>query len=459
MSGPHRPRAAAVSCPQRLMGVKAGSRTRHQTGLRQLLRTVFPPDLTTAQLLSWILAVLLLQVAVGVGVAIWRRPRPAAGTERAELPPTKPASAAAWPGTREFRVTARRYEDAARSQCSFELQPVDGQALPAFRPGQFLTFVLHVVPPGSPGGPAAARQITRCYSLSDRPEPTHYRVTIKRVPAPADHPEFAPGLSSNHFHDHVQVGDILRVKAPAGHFHLDPDADVPAVLIGGGIGITPMMSMLRWCMARQPQRVVHLYYGLRNGGEHAFKQALEEMAAAHPALHLHVVYSRPGESDLQGRDYRHQGHVDVELLRRTLPHGRHRFYVCGPPAMMQTLVPALAAWGVAAADIHYEAFGPASVKLPGAAGAAAPAATAVEVRWQRCGRTLTWDGQDASLLDFAERHGVQVESGCRSGGCGSCETRVLEGQVQYERAPDHDVAPGHCLLCVGRPSSALVLEA
>ena len=378
--------------------------------------------------------------------------------ELAEMPPATPASTSAWQGTRDFRVTARSYEDAAGSQCSFCLQPVDGQALPEFRPGQFLTFALDVMPVCSAGS-AAARAITRCYSLSDRPEPTHYRVTIKRVPAPADHPEFAPGLSSNHFHDHVQVGDILRVKAPAGHFFIDPDPAVPAVLIGGGIGITPMMSMLRWCMAQQPQRVVHLYYGLRNSGEHAFKQALEACAALHPALHLNVVYSRPAESDLQGRDYQHQGHVDIELLRRTLPHGRHQFYVCGPPAMMQTLVPALAEWGVPVADIHYEAFGPASVKLPGAAVAAEPTATAVEVRFERSGRTLIWDGQDATLLDFAERHGVEVESGCRSGGCGSCETRLLQGNVQYDHAPDHDPAPGHCLLCVGRPSSPLVLEA
>ena len=88
-----------------------------------------------------------------------------------------------------------------------------------------------------------------------------------------------------------------------------------------------------------------------------------------------------------------------------------------------------------------------------------PAATTVEVRFQRSGRTLIWDGRDASLLDFAEQHGIEVESGCRSGGCGSCETRLLEGKVQYDHAPDHDVAPGHCLLCVGRPSSPLALEA
>lgn len=414
--------------------------------------------MTAAQLLALISAALLLQLAAGIGWAVWRR-RCADVGAHPEAPTETPVKAdAAWAGWREFRVAQRVFEDAAKSQCSFYLQPVDGQPLPAFKPGQFLTFALDVAD-RSAGGAAGTRAITRCYSLSDRPDPAHYRVTIKRVPAPAGHPEFDPGLSSNHFHDHVQVGDVLRVKAPAGHFFIDPDPDLPAVLIGGGIGITPLMSMLRWCVAQQPQRVVHLYYGLRNGGEHAFKQQIEEIAASHPMLRLNIVYSRPGESDLLGRDHQHRGHVDVELLRRTLPHGRHQFYACGPPAMMQAIVPALAEWGVPVADIHFEAFGPASIKLPGAPEPTASAAAEVEVRFQRSGRTLTWDGRDASLLDFAERHGIAVESGCRSGGCGSCETRLLEGEVQYEHAPDHDVAAGHCLLCVGRPSSPLVLEA
>jgi ferredoxin len=93
---------------------------------------------------------------------------------------------------------------------------------------------------------------------------------------------------------------------------------------------------------------------------------------------------------------------------------------------------------------------------PAAAAAPAPA---VEVKFRRSGRTLAWDGRDASLLDFAERHGVEVESGCRSGGCGACQTRVVSGTVRYAHEPDHDTAPGHCLMCVGKPSSALVLDA
>ena len=414
--------------------------------------------MSAAELLGLIAAAVLLQVIVGIAVSVWRRrgaPRPfpadASGDARA-------GAGAAWSGWREFRVASRVFEDSAKTQCSFYLQPVDGRPLPTFRPGQFLTFSLDVAAEAEAPS-SATRTITRCDSLSDRPDPSHYRVTVKRVSAPAAHPEFAPGLSSNHFHDHVQAGDLLRVKAPAGGFFIDPDAEVAAVLIAGGIGITPLMSMLRWCIVQQPLRKVHLYYGLRHTGEMAFRPLLVELAAAHPALRFNIVCSRPEAAEVCGRDYQHEGHIDVGLLQRTLPPGRHQFYVCGPPPMMQTLVPALSAWGVPPADLHCEAFGPASVKLPAGNEAAAPAIGGVEVRFRRSGRTLNWEGQDASLLDFAERHGIAVESGCRAGSCGSCETLLVEGSVRYDHAPDHEVAAGHCLLCVGRPSSALVLEA
>jgi ferredoxin-NADP reductase len=270
-----------------------------------------------------------------------------------------------------------------------------------------------------------------------------------------------PGVSSSHFHDHVREGDVLQVKAPAGHFFIDQDASVPAVFIAGGIGITPMMSMLRWCAAEQPERPVHLYYGVRSSADHAFKRVLEDLAAAHPAFKLNVVYGQPAAEDQLAHDHQHVGYVDLALLRRTLPHGRHQFYVCGPPPMMQSLVPALRDWGVQADDIHFEAFGPASVR-PSAPSTNEPAvanSASIDVRFSRSGRTLAWNGEDGNLLEFAERQGVSVESGCRSGSCGACQTRLISGVVSYANKPDHDIPKGHCLLCVGRPQSALVLEA
>jgi len=419
--------------------------------------------MTVAQLLAYIAVALLLQVMAGVAFAMWRRLSttggPAsAGMEDVVAAPSAPSGA--WSGWREFRVVRREFEDAAQTQCSFHLQPVDGAPLTPYQPGQYLTFSLKV--PGSVAAASVAeRSITRCYSLSDRPDPTGYRITIKRVPPPEAQPGLPPGVSSEYFHDRVHEADVLQVKAPSGHFFIDPDASVPAVFIAGGIGITPMMSMLRWCVAEQPERRVHLYYGVRCSSDHAFKPLLQDLAAAHPAFKLNVVYGNPGVDDVLARDYQHVGYIDLALLRRTLPHGRHQFYVCGPPPMMRSLVPALREWGVQADDIHFEAFGPASVR-PTASASNEPSvviSASMAVRFSRSGRTLAWDGQDANLLDFAERHDLAVDSGCRSGSCGACQTRLLSGVITYADKPDHDIPKGRCLLCVGKPQSALVLEA
>ena len=220
---------------------------------------------------------------------------------------------AAWSGLRAFRVARRWYEDAANTQCSFYLEPVDGQALPDYKPGQFLTFSLAL--PAAAG--ATARLLTRCYSLSDSPSSNYYRVTIKRVVASADTAIGPAGAASNFFHDHVHAGYTLKIHAPSGRFYLDAASFTPVVLIAGGIGITPMMSMLRWCSQHQPQRVVHLFYGVRNSAEHAYKAALQEMALMLPQLRLHVVYSKPLADDRESLDFRHQGRVDMDLLKST----------------------------------------------------------------------------------------------------------------------------------------------
>jgi ferredoxin len=179
---------------------------------------------------------------------------------------------------------------------------------------------------------------------------------------------------------------------------------------------------------------------------------------------MHVVYSDAPHPETPSVDYHSAGKIDVALLKHTLPHGLHEFYVCGPTPMMESLVPALAAWGVARANIHFEAFGPASVHLPdpqssAEQGAALAPPTSIEIRFNRSQRSLVWDDRDPNLLEFAESHGIRVESGCRSGSCGSCATPLLSGEVRYEHTPDFELAPGQCLLCVGKPVSALVLGA
>lgn len=427
--------------------------------------------MTALTLLTCIAAALLLQAAAGVGVVLMRKRSQRGGHAEASVErQAEPAAATptgAWSGWREFRVLRKVFEDRLRSQCSLYLGPVDGQPLAPFKPGQFLTFSLPMVPQNALAATATDHPVTlvRCYSISDAPQPDTFRITVKRALAPAQHPEWPAGMASGYLHDQVHEGDVLNVKAPAGQFFIDAEVDVPAVFVAGGIGITPMVSMLRWCIQAQPQRTLHLFYGVRNGGELAFKDALEALAQQNASFHLHEVFSDPQPDDVRDMKMHHTGRVDVELLRATLPHGRHRFFVCGPPAMMASLVPALGLWGVLPQDIHFEAFGPASLPPPiapqghnHALGATAPSASTFDIRLGRSGRTLQWTGQDANLLDFAERHSVAVDSGCRSGSCGSCETRVVSGVVTYPRPPDADVAPGHCLMCVGVPQSALELD-
>ncbi|NEX22559.1 2Fe-2S iron-sulfur cluster binding domain-containing protein [Thiorhodococcus mannitoliphagus] len=367
-------------------------------------------------------------------------------------PSRHPTESPAWTGYRDFVVRRRITEDAAGSVCSYYLFPVDGEPLPDFRPGQYLTFALDL--------PAAADQagkpLVRCYSLSDRPRPDCYRVSIKRIPAPPGRPELTPGRGSGHFHDAVVAGTRLAVKAPSGHFHLHDDCTRPIVLIAGGIGITPLLSMLNTLAHRRDPREVWLFYGVRNGTEHIMKGHLQSLRDTHPGLRLHLCYGDPSEQDRAGVDYDHRGWLDIHLLRQTLPFGRYAFYVCGPPPMMETLIPALEAAGVSPEDIHYETFGPASLKRRPAS-SDAPAVSTAEVRFSRSGKTLPW-GSAGSLLELAEDAGIAVESGCRAGSCGCCQTALESGEVRYSQTPDAEIAPGHCLLCIAEPTTDVTLK-
>ena len=425
--------------------------------------------MTTGTLALIILVVTLAQVSVAAMIGIYRRRRQSrdldghGGKSRIlaadpvpNMPTNGPSSRGeAWSGFREFSVQRREFEDEGRSICSFYLVPCDGKPLPAFRPGQFLTFRLAVGDPAE----GESKNVVRCYSLSESPRPDYYRVSIKRVPAPPDHPDVPPGVSSRFFHDHVQAGDRLMIRPPSGHFHLIEDEALPIVLIGGGIGITPMLSILNSVLEHGIGREIWLFYGVCNGSEHVMKEHLRALADRHGNFHLHVCYSAPGAGDVEGVDYDHHGRVDLPLLRNTLRLARHQFYVCGPKPMMESLVPGMEEWGVDGGDIYYESFGPATLVKHEKPAPAATDAQPVNVTFIRSGKNLTWDPTAGSLLEFAEANGIDVESGCRAGSCGSCQTVLTAGKVDYNQQPDADIDPGHCLLCIATPSCDLVLEA
>lgn len=430
--------------------------------------------MTSLALLLWIAGGILLQLGIFLLISFWhhwgdyqilRHKAADLGVEATDAPATglppqddeAEALPSAWQGFREFRIERRVMEDAAQSICSFYLVPADGGKLPHFLPGQFLTFRLDLP------GPGGAQATTRCYSLSDAPHPDHYRISVKRVlPPPGSNAP--PGRSSSHFHDHLEIGGRLQVKAPAGHFHIDR-SNGPVVLIAGGVGITPMLSMLNWCLANQAGREVWLFYGVRDAGELVMPAQLEALAARIPNFQLRFCLSNPQADDLAALAHARKGRVDVELLRTSLPLKPYHFYICGPTPMLESLVPALDDWGVPASRIHFEAFGPASIKrrttvpVTDVASGEAPAqASNIVVNFARSGKKLAWQPTAGSLLEFAEANGIVVDSGCRAGGCGTCQTTIREGEVSYRQAPDFDPDPGNCLLCVCVPKTNVSLE-
>ncbi len=407
--------------------------------------------MTSLTLLLWIATGIVVQLSIYLGIQFWRhwldyQALRSRASDLTEVPRIAEGTAiVAWSGFRTFQVTRKVFEDVAQTVCSFYLIPEDGQTLPAFLPGQFLTFRLEV-----PTVEGSIQPIIRCYSLSEAPGPDEYRVTIKRLNP--------PGRSSSYFHDHVTTGSLLQARAPCGHFYID-NSDAPVVLIGGGIGMTPLLSMLNWSLNQQPGREIWLFYGIRNSTDMVMKSHLESLVAAHPNFQLRVCFSDPLPDDVVGRCDQHRTRVDVNVLRMQLPIKPYHFYICGPTRMMEDLIAALDVWGVPNARIHFEAFGPASINSKPVVGLENETKdTGIIVNFAKSGRQLPWQHGVGTLLEFAEANGIAVDSGCRAGGCGSCQTTIQSGEVSYRQSPDYDPEPGTCLLCLCTPKTSITLE-
>ncbi len=172
----------------------------------------------------------------------------------------------------------------------------------------------------------------RCYSLSDSYCPDYYRISVKRVPAPREAPDAPPGLGSGFLHDHVAEGTLLDVGAPNGNFAIDPEESTPLVLIGGGIGVTPVLSMLNAIVKGGSSREVWFFYGIRHAAENILAQQLEKLSqesAEHPNVHFRVCYSDKPEAVGELKPYEIAGtRVTVELMKSLLPSNNYEFYTC-----------------------------------------------------------------------------------------------------------------------------------
>lgn len=253
--------------------------------------------------------------------------------------------AGGWADFRAFKVIRKAEESDVIT--SFYLAPADGGSIAGFEPGQYISVKISI--------PGEEYTHIRQYSLSDAPGKPYYRISVKREDAGSDRPA---GKVSVFLHEQVQEGDTLLVSAPAGDFVLDRGDSRPVVLLSGGVGLTPLMSMLNTLIETNPERQVTFIHAAQNGRVQAMQEHLAEVGAKHPQVSVHTCYDRPTEEDRAAKRHTKEGYIDLPWLQSVVPTKDASFYFCGPVPFMRLVNALLTEWGVPEKDIHYEFFGP-----------------------------------------------------------------------------------------------------
>lgn len=332
-----------------------------------------------------------------------------------------------------------RIEQESRDIRSFYLQPEEGTAVP-FVPGQHIPVRLQV------DGEAP---LIRTYSLSSAPSDGHLRISVK-----------AQGPASRYLHQQLKVGDPLQVRLPMGSFTLDHTSDRPLVLVGAGVGITPLIAMLREQLALGLGRRIYLFHGGRTLADLPFQHELAELKQhAGGLLSIHRALSLPEPQAVQGRDYAFASRLGIEQIKATLPLDDYDFYLCGPASFTQDLYEGLRTVHVPDTRIHAEAFGPSILRRhtddnQSTLQQPPPASEPVPVYFASSAKEARWAPGGGTLLELAESRGLSPDFSCRGGSCGTCKTKLVSGQVHYPNPPAELPEAGSVLICCAIPAQA-----
>ncbi|MGP8309023.1 NO-inducible flavohemoprotein [Vibrio sp. YIC-376] len=242
-----------------------------------------------------------------------------------------------WRGQREFELVAKQPE--SEHICSFMFKPTDGDKVAPFKPGQYLGIYIN--------SDKFDNQEIRQYSLSSAAQENTYRISVKRE---------QNGKVSNFLHDELNVGDKVKLVAPAGDFFMDVEADTPVVLISAGVGLTPTLSMLE--SLSEHQAPVTWVHATENGQQHAFKQHVSQLVDSKENMDAVVWYNQPTAEDKHGEDYHFTGFVSLKEIETALKQSNVQVYFCGPVGFMQHVAKQLQEIGVPQDQFHYECFGP-----------------------------------------------------------------------------------------------------
>ncbi|MEW9502759.1 NO-inducible flavohemoprotein [Jeotgalibacillus marinus] len=241
-----------------------------------------------------------------------------------------------WEDFKEFTIIKKVEESALIT--SFYLQPKDQSIVSSYLPGQYISIRVQI--------PGQEYTLNRQYSLSSAYTPEWYRISVKRE---AEHDP--KGQVSTYLHDKIDVGDSLEVSAPAGDFYCDVNEPTPIALISGGVGVTPMYSMLASIADKNAARPVTFIHAARNKEVHAFAEEVTENMSKLENGKSYVVYEQDdANSELTG-------YLNADKLEKMIDQNSV-CYVCGPVAFMESVIQSLVKIGIPTERINYEFFGP-----------------------------------------------------------------------------------------------------
>ncbi|UIJ82202.1 2Fe-2S iron-sulfur cluster-binding protein [Rhizobium leguminosarum] len=359
---------------------------------------------------------------------------------------------------RPFEVKRKVRESATIT--SFYLSPVNPGDWRPFDAGQFLTIQ---IPDPNEGEP-----LVRNYTVSSAPsEAGVYRITVKREAALT--PDMANGIASCWLHDTVEEGTVINVDRPRGAFKLDKASQRPVILLSGGVGITPTISMLK-VLVKEGDRPVWFVHACDGAAAHALREEVRELAERRSNVNVHYCYRFPTDEDAKAALFHSTGFITRETMQSLLPLDDYEVYMCGPPPFMQAMYDLLLSLGLEKSKIAYEFFGPASLLSPSRpkkeadprldAALVSPEAesTGIEIVLGKSNARFGWDSASESILSFLESQGIEPAFSCRAGVCGSCVQGLISGDVEYVQEPLDAVPAGRILLCCSKPISSVVLD-
>lgn len=303
-------------------------------------------------------------------------------------------------------------------------------------------------------------ELRRSYSICSAPGEPELRVAVKKVPG---------GRFSTYANETLAPGAELEVMTPAGRFTspVDPAAARRYVAFAAGSGITPVLSIVKTLLDREPHSRFHLFYGNRDSASIIFREDLEDLKNRYLGRFAltHVLSREPQDVELFA------GRIDrqkvADLCRGLCPPDQvDAFFLCGPGSMIADASTALKDAGVPEDRIHFELF---AAQTEPALTPLTDSHAEIEAQGDACRLSFTLDGKTVetslpfrgpSLLDAARATGADVPYSCQSGVCASCRCKLVDGKVEmqanYSLEP-WDVAAGFILSCQSRPLTDTVV--